>query len=196
MIFNPVEPGVTAGRGALGAIPKPRVPGEVPLNVQAAQAAQGAGEGLPVGVVSPHVGVRVATRMAESFPVVGPWITEGIGKSVEAAGEQTKGIVDELRQGASSRADVGEAARPGLEEAIAKNKADMSAEYNDVKSKFDTDKPFELPETEAVLANVMKSRAKLANPWAGAAGRGQAGATAARRGHRPDRAARHAGTGR
>ena len=160
--FN--EPGIQVGRSVFGEA-KPGA--EIPPNVEAAQAAQGAGASLPGGLVSPNPIMRATTRAAESLPLVGPGITEQIGKSVEAAGEQTKGIVDELRQGAGSRAEVGEAQRPGLEQAIANNKDAMSAEYKDVKSKFDTDKPFELPETDTVYNNILKSRSKLANPGQG-----------------------------
>ena len=160
--FN--EPAIQVGRSIYGAA-KPA--SDLPLNVQAAQAAQGAGQSLPGGLVSPNPIMRATTRAAESLPLVGPGITEQIGKSVEAAGEQVGDISSALRQGATSRADVGEAARPGLEEAIAKNKADLSAQYNDVKSKFDTDKQFELPETDTVYNNILKSRGKLANPGQG-----------------------------
>ena len=160
--FN--EPGIQVGRSIYGAA-KPA--GDLPLNVQAAQAAQGAGQSLPGGLVSPNPIMRATTRAAESLPLVGPGITEQIGKSVEAAGEQVGDISSALRQGATSRADVGEAARPGLEQAIDNNNAAMREEYKDVKSKFDTDKPFELPETETVYNNILKSRGKLANPGQG-----------------------------
>ena len=166
-VINPVE---QMGRGVLmgGALPKAAAKAaETPLNVQAAQAAQGAGESLPIGLVSPNPVMRATTRIAESLPLVGPGITERVGRSVEAAGGQVGDIARCLRGDATSRADVGEAVRPGLEGAIANNKSAMSAEYDGVRDLFDTSQQMPLPETKAALDRVLAQRGKLKNPMAG-----------------------------
>ena len=157
-----------AAGGVLGGVLGPRLrSAELPLNVQAAQAAQGAGASLPVGLVSPNPITRATTRIAESLPLVGPGITERAGKSIEAAGEQVGDIASSLRGDATSRADVGEAVRPGLTEAIANNKDAMSAEYDGVRNMFDTQAQTELPETKAALDRVLAQRSKLKNPMQG-----------------------------
>jgi hypothetical protein len=167
-VFNPVEPGVTAGRGALGAIKTPAAAAELPANVQAAQAAVDVGgPGLPRGVASPNPIIRGTTQAARNLPFVGPTITEGVGENIAAAGERVGEISKELKAGAGGRADVGQATRPGLQSAIERNNEAMRAEYNDVRTRIRPEQTEELPNTDNALKTLLKQRAKKANPMAG-----------------------------
>jgi hypothetical protein len=166
-IFNPAEPGVTAGRGAFGAIARPREPVPIPANVQAAQAALEAGTPLPRGIVSPNPVTRATTKAAEQLPFIGPMIGHKVGEAVAGAGERVGEIATELRGGTAGRADVGETVRPGIDEAIQANNDAISEKYSDLRSMIDPQHQFEMPQTKAVLDRVLAARSKKVNPQEG-----------------------------
>lgn len=167
-IGNPAEPGIAAGRGALGGI-KVAKPIELPANVQAAKTAFELGRGLPRGLASPNPAVRAITRAGEQLPFIGPMIREEAGKTVEAAGERVGDLASELSQGVQGRAATGEILKPALRGVIDDNNGKISEGYNALRGMIDPDKEFDLPNTSAALRDVLSKRyaARKVNPTAG-----------------------------
>jgi hypothetical protein len=147
--------------------PKPAPP--LPANIAAAQTAVDVGQGLPAGIVSGNPAIRATTQAVRQLPLVGPKISEGVNKTIEATGEHIKDLSESLKGGAEGRADVGEVVRPGLTGMIEDNKAAMSAEYDALRGMIDPAKEHELPATKAALDRIVTQRqaAKMTNPMTG-----------------------------
>lgn len=168
MIFNPVEPGIAAGRGFLGA-PKTVKSVEIPANVQAAKTSVDLGAGLPMGLASPSPVVRGTTQAAAQLPFVGPKIREGVNQTIGAAGERVGDIASELSQGVQGRAATGSILRPALRSVIDNNNTTIGEHFGDLRNMIDPSREFELPNTQAALNDVLGKRyaAKKVNPTAG-----------------------------
>lgn len=165
-VVSPMNPAMRAGDFILPGLAR-RTPAGANVGPAEAAVSIGEGKGLPIGISSPNPIVRATTQGMRHLPFVGPYISEGVQRVIEKAGERVGGMGEGMRQGAAGRQATGAALRPEIENIIKSNNDAMSAEYNGVRNMIDTGKTFELPETEAAFNNVLKARGKKANPMEG-----------------------------
>jgi hypothetical protein len=137
--------------------------------LRAAQTAADLDAPLPAGLVSENKGVQAATQAARSMPFVGGALDQRVADTIDAAGNEVKGIAEDLSGGVPDRATAGASLRPSLQGVIDDNKGRIGAAYDALRHVIDPDQVAELPRTKAAVQGVIARRvdAKMANPTAG-----------------------------
>ena len=145
--------------GAFGSVLGPRLirPATTPGG-QAAETAARLGAPLSRGLTSDSPTVQMTTAGYRSVPVIGSMINARTARTAEAAGEHLESISQDLAGGATSRAAADVVMRPALQDVINNNKTSANAIYGNVRGMINPDRPYQLPQTQAMLDQVVAER--------------------------------------
>lgn len=136
---------------------------------RAATTAADLGKPLPRGLVSDNPIVQATTAKLRSFPVIGSYISNKVGQTAKAAGERIGEITGQMAGGAKDRAAADTLIKPALDNVIQANKGKADVLYNSVRSQINPNQRYTLPQTEAMLDQIMAERANAgwSNPAEG-----------------------------
>ena len=111
----------------------------------------------------------MTTAGYRAAPVTGSMINARTARTAEAAGEHLESISQDLAGGATSRAAADVVMRPALQDVINNNKSRANAIDGNVRGMIDPDRPYQLPQTQAMLDQVVAERqaAGWSNPEQG-----------------------------
>jgi hypothetical protein len=143
--------------GAVGAV-LPRAIGAITRGQRAARTAEELGAPIPRGLASDRAAINAATASARSVPLVGSRISSAVNRTQEAAGNRVEDIASGMTGGALDRAAADTLVRPGLQQAIERNRQAIDALYNNARSRIDTAARFTMPRTRATLDAVEAAR--------------------------------------
>ena len=145
--------------GAFGSAFGPRLirPATTPGG-QAAETAARLGAPLSRGLTSDSPTIQMTTAGYRAAPVIGSMINARTARTAEAAGEHLESISQDLAGGATSRAAADVVMRPALQDVINNNKTRANAIYGNVRGMIDPNRPYQLPQTQAMLDQVVAER--------------------------------------
>lgn len=165
---NPVSAATRAGEGIFG-VPITPPAAAIPAATTAADTAANLGAPLPKGLASPNPAIQAVTQAARALPLVGAKIDKAASNTVNAAGEAVNNLATDLSGGVTDRASAGAILRPSLQGVIDNNNGKIGESFNSLRGMLDQSEPTELPQTSAVLKDILKQRvsAGQVNPQAG-----------------------------